>query len=339
MILQDKDAREGYFETKNAIIDRYIRVIGPTAFTILSTFKRYCAGREEQVFTNMKQDDWAEYIGISLQTFKTHLRILKKYNFIQVIAPKGQARLSHQPYKYILNSIDDIIIKEKDYPTPLSDENHFNDQFYNPEGGIFRKVASPEYIKNIQSGVSQKSIVQYKRTVNSKKTVKDLKDISLKEKNTNSFDSGDNQTSETKKVAGSVKRIYSRFSENLKETVSSVNKITLGTRTHQWPTHFRKLNEIDQVPIPRIWEVLYWYADHIGEEFVPECFSAESFRTKFNKLESAMTRQEPKTRSRTSPGNGTKVKPKKYAGTETEEVETDKDGNLIYSKTGLPFSL
>jgi hypothetical protein len=48
---------------------------------------------------------------------------------------------------------------------------------------------------------------------------------------------------------------------------------------------------------------------------------------------------EPKIRSRTSPGNGTKVKPKKYAGTETEEVETDKDGNLIYSKTGLPFSL
>lgn len=295
MILQDKDAREGYFETKNAVIDRYIRVIGPTAFTILSTFKRYCAGREEKVFTNMKQEDWAEYIGISLQTFKTHLRILKKYNFIQVIAPKGQARLAHHPYKYILNRLEDIIIREKDYPKPLSDENNFNDQFYNPEGGIFRKVASPDYIKNMYSGVGQESIPQYKRTVNNKNTVKKaLKDISPDLKINNSSDSGNNNLPETKQNGTSAKRIYSQLSERLQKIVSSVNKITLGTRTNGWPAHFKKLVEIDKVPVPRIKVVLRWYADHIGEEFVAECFSAESFRTKFNKLESAMSREEPK---------------------------------------------
>jgi hypothetical protein len=162
------------------------------------------------------------------------------------------------------------------------------------------------------------------------KSKKRLKDISPDSEINSSDDQKENPPE---------KKTYSSLSEDLKEIVASVNKITLGTRTNSWPGHFKKMVEVDRTPVPRIRQVLRWYADHIGEEFVPECFSAESFRKKFNNLESAMTRQEPKTRSRTSPGNGTKVKPKKYAGTETEEVETDKDGNLIYSKTGLPFSL
>lgn len=127
---------------------------------------------------------------------------------------------------------------------------------------------------------------------------KRLKDISLKEKNTSSV-SEDNKLPETKQTNPPEKRIYSRLSENLKETVASINKITLGTRTNSWPAHFRKLAEIDKVPVARIRQVLRWYADHIGEEFVPECFSAESFRTKFNKLELAMGRDEPKKKSRT----------------------------------------
>lgn len=149
------------------------------------------------------------------------------------------------------------------------------------------------------------------------KSIKRLKDISP---------DSDSEiiSSKDKKENPPAKRIYSRLSENLKETVSSVNKITLGTRTHQWPTHFRKLNEIDQVPIPRIWEVLRWYGDHIGEEFVPECFSAESFRTKFNKLESAMTRQEPKKKR-------TRIKNDKiFPGRNFDNVPVyDKHGKLI----------
>lgn len=294
-ILIDADARPGYFETKNAVVDQWVRIIGPTAFTILCTFKRFCSGNEEKVFANVKQQDWAEYIGISLQTFKSHLRILKKHNLLQIIPPKGSARLSHQPYKYILNPIEDAEIKEKDLPAPLSEDNPLNDPIYNPERNLFKKITPPDYIKNIYSGENKKYGPHILGTVN-KNTVKDLKDISPNSKNYNSTESK-KQTSATK--------IYQSLSEQLKDIVSSINKITLGTRTHQWASHFRKLNEIDKVPFSRIREVLKWYEEHIGEEFVPECYSAESFRIKFNKLESAMERSGSEKKKKTPKRIGT----------------------------------
>lgn len=53
-----------------------------------------------------------------------------------------------------------------------------------------------------------------------------------------------------------------------------------------WVSHFDKLSKT-QTP-ERIQQVLQWYCDHIGGEFIPEAYSAKSFREKFKAIEHQM---------------------------------------------------
>lgn len=55
-----------------------------------------------------------------------------------------------------------------------------------------------------------------------------------------------------------------------------------------WADSFRRLRE--RVGGDRITAALDWYIPHIGQEYTPLAFCAESFRTKFDKIEIAATR-------------------------------------------------
>ena len=57
-----------------------------------------------------------------------------------------------------------------------------------------------------------------------------------------------------------------------------------------WADHFRLLRTKDGIPEAEIRKVVVWYATHIGEAFVPEAFSGESFRRKYAALERAAGR-------------------------------------------------
>jgi len=306
MIFEDRSDK--FFIMDNRYVDIWLRTLGPGPFSLLCLFKRMCKGETENVFPRMKREDWAEYMGISLQTLNSYVLILKKHNLIQIKTPKGSDRLQHKPSKYIIPRISESILKEKDYPKPLSKSCRFGDIIHNPGTPFFIKTISTDNINFITSGCENVSTsgqdrkydVQLIRTID-KKTIdkKTVKDIT---------------PNNSKDLSGDV---YKRLSEKLKDIVSFANKITLGTRTHQWPDHFRKLNKIDKIPISRIKEVLRWYEKHIGDDYVHECFSADSFRKKFNGLESDMARMERESKPkkpRTRPG-GAEMEEGKYDNT------------------------
>lgn len=50
----------------------------------------------------------------------------------------------------------------------------------------------------------------------------------------------------------------------------------------KWPDEFRKLRELDKISKKSIREVLGWYLKNMGDEYVPQAFSAKSFREKFD---------------------------------------------------------
>lgn len=127
----------------------------------------------------------------------------------------------------------------------------------------------------------------------------------------------------------------SRLSNILKDILSVEGKITKGTRTNTWSDSFRKLITIDDIPPARIRKMLNWYEDHVGEEMVPQCYSAKSFREKFIRLEDAMKRdtgQNKKSKPKTRLG-GAEVIPRKYDDYDYQEYNAD-TGELTFHKGG-----
>lgn len=57
-----------------------------------------------------------------------------------------------------------------------------------------------------------------------------------------------------------------------------------------WAHQFCHLRKIDEVPKHKIDKVLGWYVRHMGEEFVPQAFSGETFRRKFHAISNARER-------------------------------------------------
>lgn len=59
----------------------------------------------------------------------------------------------------------------------------------------------------------------------------------------------------------------------------------------KWADEFRLLRDTLDQDTDRLEAVLDWYCDHAGEEYVPEAFSAGSFRGKFLAVEQQMKRR------------------------------------------------
>jgi hypothetical protein len=79
--------------------------------------------------------------------------------------------------------------------------------------------------------------------------------------------------------------------KQLYETLASKRCIMRKASIKQWANEFRLLAEyVDQ---QRIHEVLDWYTANCRAQYVPEAFSAKSFRSKFPNIEAAMERSQP----------------------------------------------
>lgn len=82
------------------------------------------------------------------------------------------------------------------------------------------------------------------------------------------------------------------LSTHLAKTVKSYRNYKIDKKKiKSWANDFRLLKEKDGVDSQRIKKVLTWYRKNIGGQYVPEAFSASTFRSKFLKLESALERQ------------------------------------------------
>jgi hypothetical protein len=83
-----------------------------------------------------------------------------------------------------------------------------------------------------------------------------------------------------------------KYAIKLEEAIRLKRKIFRKVNIHQWTKHLQKLRIEDGIKKKRLKEVLNWYILHFGEKYVPQIYSAESFREKFLFVEDAKKRIE-----------------------------------------------
>ena len=85
-----------------------------------------------------------------------------------------------------------------------------------------------------------------------------------------------------------------RLAKKLFECLLNKRKIMRSVKINKWSRVFKSIRTEEGIEKPRIKEVLNWYIDHISEKYIPQAYSAQSFKDKFFKIETAMERNKPK---------------------------------------------
>jgi len=290
------DENKGFTIIDNNILDRWLRIIGPGPYMVYSVLKRMCRGNSQIVFPHVSQYDWSQYIGISELSFKNHINTLSNHRLIECEIPKSSERRKGFTAKYILTSPEKWCCKEEDMPKPINSNCKFHDPIYEPEQPLFRGKENDYYvisppIKNIESPHIKNIGDTHIKNIG-------VYNTGYKDNNKNIFSrqrifEKEKKSSPVKSKEGEEQnKTYIRLARRLRRIVESANRITSATKTNQWPDQFRKLHDVDKVPLLQINKVLDWYEEHIGQQYVPECFCASSFRNKFPKLELSITRSE-----------------------------------------------
>jgi len=71
------------------------------------------------------------------------------------------------------------------------------------------------------------------------------------------------------------------MANDLAKVVSSHIKINRLSDRGKWPDEIRKMREIDKVSEEDIERAIDWYKEFIGQEYIPEAFTARTFRDKY----------------------------------------------------------
>ena len=100
-----------------------------------------------------------------------------------------------------------------------------------------------------------------------------------------STESSDSSSQESSHHRGRKKKQPSSFDKRaareFADAVRCRRKVQKNSDLRQWANVFRQMREVDEIPKKEIREMIQWYAEHINDEFVPEAFSASTFRQKF----------------------------------------------------------
>jgi len=72
-----------------------------------------------------------------------------------------------------------------------------------------------------------------------------------------------------------------KAAQKFAEVVGTFRKVQKNSDLRQWANVFRQMREVDDVPKKDIRETIEWYEKHIGDEYIPEAFSATTFRRKY----------------------------------------------------------
>lgn len=90
-----------------------------------------------------------------------------------------------------------------------------------------------------------------------------------------------------------------KFATDLADAIASVRKINPRTKKSGWAQAFRRLHEVDKVPVLDIREVLRWYCSVVRQgdliqdnsSYIPIAYSGATFREKFLRIQDAMERK------------------------------------------------
>jgi len=111
-------------------------------------------------------------------------------------------------------------------------------------------------------------------------------------------DGPDNDTSKTSRRKEPSTFDY-RAAQELAAVIETHQKLNKRMKPKDWANTIRVLREHDGVEKKDIRDVIRWYKDHIGQEYIPVVLSAAAFRDKWEKLVAARmrtTKQEQKDR-------------------------------------------
>ncbi len=97
---------------------------------------------------------------------------------------------------------------------------------------------------------------------------------------------------------------YEKCARALRDSIENVRAINSRSKPNKWFHYFRLLHEKDEIPLPRIQTVLKWYCNKLHKggdlitngnpEFIPIAYTGSHFRTKFDSIEAAMSRDQRK---------------------------------------------
>lgn len=172
---------------------------------------------------------------------------------------------------------------------------------YNPNIGIWRFIKSQidkDYQEFIARNQAHKEVVKkYWDNKGEQKETKDNKCSPEENKKEQTDNKGEPITYNVKRITNneerniSVASCFIKQAERLGDIVRSSKNIKIdGRKISSWSKSFEQLSRIEGVANERIENALSWYAEHIGEEYVPVVESGDSFRKKFLSIENAMKR-------------------------------------------------
>ena len=135
--LKNKGRDAGWYHASNILTDKWARIVGPQAFLIFHTFKSLCKGQEERPFPRVRQQDWAEFMGMGHQVYQRNLKLLVDVGLVDVILPTGEDRIDRKPSRIILADPDEVPITREVLDRlsikPMSNSCRFNDPLFEPD--------------------------------------------------------------------------------------------------------------------------------------------------------------------------------------------------------------
>jgi len=131
----------------------------------------------------------------------------------------------------------------------------------------------------------QKNKQQIEQRVNNERTTSEQR-----ANTNNNVNNVNNVNKDTNTVVDVV--VFSEMTNKLTTIVSSIIKVNKNSSKSKWTTEFKRLHQRDGIKIERINRVLDGYGKVIGQQFIPEAFSAKAFRAKFIQIERALAKRE-----------------------------------------------
>lgn len=130
----------GFTIIPNVMMDKWLRIIGVKAMAVWVIFRRMSESCGQEVFSRMRQKDWCELLDMSMDTFQKSIRILEKYDLLEVERPKGYDMIQHKICNYIVKEPPTEVPEEALEETKMFSEEHpLNDPIFSKNTGSMFK--------------------------------------------------------------------------------------------------------------------------------------------------------------------------------------------------------
>lgn len=301
-ILRNFASDRYYYIGDNRIVRHLIRTLGnplgSQAFGILSMFKSFCKNSDGTVIVHASQGDWADYLGIGKGCFQRATQALEEIGLIKIKRPEGYKLLKGYTLEYIMlePDMDSMFSIEEIEDNPIA---RFDNSLAIEKREELKQRYEEKRRKNREAALSNVDVQAIIKDGDATPVAEELVSI-VYTRNNITVPYEEEPVVEKPPAAPPKKKPrkstkdkvlhYMSRAEYLAEIIEKYIKVNKKSKIIDWANSIRLLHKRDKVQLRRIDDVLAWYDENIGEEFVPQAYSGSAFREKFPNLEQAMAR-------------------------------------------------